>query len=665
MPGTAMHHMIIERLKGFIEQKQALGEIDPADYQRLQDLLGDKKNWPYLFLGSQGADFLFFNTKDWHPTVGSLADIYLDVSNFIADFKKDLLDLVPQPVLDALAALSDLGEEVVQSSSTLTEVTQLFTDLNNVLEGLLANLQEKAKKYVTNEVNAFDSVLSHPYRDGVDPNDPDEWWYFDALHYRKTARYAKSLLDSTAGLDKPTALYALGYLSHLGADTVGHAYVNINSGGPYRSHPQRHRVAENFQDVFNYFQSASAPEKDINRSKIHALYNFNYDGGSEPDEDSRMPDDLADLISNSINATYQVDEDGDNAPDFGRRLTPDDVKAAYHFWYRWWRSTTESSIIPRPVPYSFTGEVREVFEQAAENMGDIGDFIGDAVDHTSGGGILSILALLVALAIAAVMAALAIVDTVLGLVTTLSVAAIRALACLVYEEVYNAYQQLRLALSLTGLAYPMSEHITEPVMRQFTDPSQRDSTGTNAAAFAAVMPLPRWTQQEAEDFPEKHLIYAPVRFPPGGGAAHGERRHLLSAPPSYYDKHSSFYGWGDIPLSADAIDQLADLQQLPGGSVDVEARTSEILVEGKVTLGNGVTLTGELYNRWRTGRPMPDFNLDSDRGYGYLCWTQVDDQARPNTPTRLVVQPADDATAGEVSDALEAEVKIQYIPAGA
>lgn len=664
MPGTAMHHMIIERLKGFIEQNQALGNIDPADYQKLQDLLGDKKNWPYLFLGSQGPDFLFFNTKDWNPAVGSVANIYLDVSDFIADFKKQLLALVPQPVLDALAALSEAGEEVVESSSTLTEITELFSDINNVLTGLLAALKEKGKEFVLGQINPFDDLLTHPYRDGVDPANPDEWWYFDALHYRKTAQYSKALLNSTKAFDAPTALYALGFLSHVGADTVGHAYVNINSGGPYRAQPQRHRVAENFQDVFNYFLSASAPEKDINRSKLHALYNFNFDGSPDPDEDSRMPDDLADLISANVNATYQVDEDGSNGPDFGPNLTADDVKAAYRFWYRWWKGTTESSIIPRPVPYSFSGEVREVFEQATENMEDIGDFLEDAVDSTSDLGILSILAMLIALAIAAVMVALTIVDMILGLITTLSVATIRALACLIYEEVYNAYQQFRLAVSLTGLAYPMSEHINEPVMQQFTDPSQRDSTGANAATFVTAMPLPRWTPQEAEVFPEKHLIYPPTRTSPSG-EVHGERRHLLSAPFSYYNQHASFYGWGDIRLSPEIIDQLYDLQESPPGSVDVEARTSEILIQGKLALGNGVTLTGELYNRWRTDRPIPDFNLDSDRGYAYLCWVQVDDQNQPNTPTRLVVQPPEGASSGEVTDALEAEIKLQYLPSGA
>ena len=675
MPGAAMHHMIAERILGLINQNQGLGALPPGDYQKIQDLLGKKEHLPYYYLGCQGPDFLFFHTPDWSGAAGDLANLYVDVVETIEDIKKTLLSMVPQPVLDALAAFSELGDEVVQSSSTLTELSQLFSDINQLLTGLKSTIEEGAKKFITDLVNPFDSLLSHPYRDGVPADKPDDWWYFDALHYRKTGQYAKILLESTSALTSPNHLYALGHMSHVGADTVGHAYVNLNSGGPYRAQPQRHRTAENFQDVFNYHLSASASQKDLNRSQLHALYNFNFSGaisplGAEhpvPDPDSRMPDDLAKLIADSINKVYQVDEGGNNEPDFGPPVTAEDIKTTYHLWYRWWRSTTESSALPAPVPYSFSGELREVWEKAGENLGSIGDFLSDAADKAGSGNILSILAFLAALAIAAVAAALAIADFVLGALTTLSVASIRAAACLIYEQVYNAYQMFRLGVALNGLAYPMEEHLAEPVMQQFTDPSQPDSIGVNAPQLASFLPLLRWTQNEAENFPEKHLIYPPVRKTPGTGIFHGEKRQILTAPFNYFDKHSSFYGWGDLPMSAEIIDELAALQSIAPGNVvdgngapsDHEKQTAAILFNGKKLLGNAVAFSGELYNRARTDRPLPDFNLDSDRGYAYLCWTQPDDDN--NTPARLVVQAEDGAPGPDVVNALEAEIKLRYI----
>ena len=670
MPGTAMHHMIVERIMAAVKQNQSLGNLDPDDYQKLQTLLSDPKHLPYLYLGSQGPDFLFFNTRDWHPLAGNVANITFEVTDFIRSFKEMLLELVPDPILDLLAALGQLGDEVIQSSSTLTEIQQLFGDLNNVLTGLLTLIEEKAKEFITDWVNPFDNILTHPYRDGVPADDPDEWWYFDALHYRKTGTYAKLLLESTSAITTPEHIYALGHMSHVGADTVGHAYVNINSGGPYRAQPQRHRVAENFQDVFNYSLSATSAQKDINRSRLHELYNFSFDGTTAPDEDPRLPDDLAALITDSINKVYQVDEGGNSDPDFGPPVSIADIQSTYRLWYKWWRSTTETGILPVPVPYSFSGELREVWEQTLDNLEGIGDFLEGAVDNASNGGILSILALLAALAIAAVAAALALVDAVLGAITTLTVSTIRAAACLIYEQVYNAYQLFRLGVALNGLAYPMVEHLGEPVMQQFTDPSQPDATGANATMFTAHHPLPRWTPDEAEDFPEKHLIYPPLRVTPSTGEQHGERRPLLGAPSSYLTQHSSFYGWGDISMSAEVIDQLAKLQEIPPGQVidrngqpsDHEKETSAIIFQGKKALGNAVTFTGELYRRWRKSEPVPDFNLDSDRGYAYLCWAQTDDLGEPNTPSRLAVQPPKNATPNQVLDAIEAEVKLAYIP---
>ena len=52
---------------------------------------------------------------------------------------------------------------------------------------------------------------------------------------------------------------------------------------------------------------------------------------------------------------------------------------------------------------------------------------------------------------------------------------------------------------------------------------------------------------------------------------------------------------------------------------------------------------------------LPNFNLDSDRGYGYLVWKQPWDER--NSPERLIVQPKDDDDAG----ALEQTVVIKLI----
>lgn len=127
------------------------------------------------------------------------------------------------------------------------------------------------------------------------------------------------------------------YLTHYCADTVGHPYVNLISGGPYRSHARRHKTGENYQDVFNLLNATGT---DWNRSKLHAFYNFNFDGtidtdSDEPDPFTVLPDDLAQLIAKTINKVYQ--EDADAEPEYGPSIAAGDVNNAYRL-YRTCRS---------------------------------------------------------------------------------------------------------------------------------------------------------------------------------------------------------------------------------------------------------------------------------------------------------------------------------------
>ena len=245
MPGPALHHMIAERLRMRIGASNGLGPtLSASEYAQLDTLLADPANLPYLYLGCQGPDFLFFNTNDVSPTLKDLVDAYYDVYDFIENFKRDLIKAVPQPVLDALAAFDEAANAVVTSSSTLTELQETFEDLQQVVDGLLATLLEAVKSWVS-EFNLF-NIVGHPYRDGVpegpkpptftlsDARKERDWWWFDAMHYRKTGKLAKKLLDKTTP-GSPLHLYAIGYLTHVSADTVGHPYVNAISGGPYRS----------------------------------------------------------------------------------------------------------------------------------------------------------------------------------------------------------------------------------------------------------------------------------------------------------------------------------------------------------------------------------------------------------------------------------------------
>ena len=616
MPGPALHHMIANELRRNINLGQGLGSS--ASYAQLQSLLALPGNLPFLFLGCQGPDFLFFNTKDW--PAGPLGDgvkLYYEVYDAIDDIKKAVLKLVPKPVIDAIEAAGDAADAVVSSSSTLTELKQLFEGMQLVIDGLTANLIEMIKKFIS-DFNLYD-MLGHPYRDG---DEPGKWWWFDALHYRKTGRYAKALLNA-APPGSPLHLYAIGYLTHFTADTVGHPYVNINSGGPYRNQSQRHKTGENYQDVFNMMNHAFT---DWNRSRLHVLYNFNFTGvispvGDDdevPDPNTKMPDDLSKMIADAINSMYTSGAADDNQ--YGRRISPADVNNSYRLWYRWLRSATDTGTLPDPIPYSLTAELKEVWDKAMDNLGSIGDFIEDAIDKAGSFNILSIFLALAALVVGAVAAAGALIDAVLGTITTLTTAGIRAAASLIYEELYDAFQKFRLGVSLNGLAFPLPEHMNDPRFSQFKNTSFLDPNGINAGMLKNK--LPKLNVKLASNSPmddifnrEKHLVYPPVN---GGD----EPNPVMEAPDSYFDKTSLFYAFGNIPLSKQFLDELAGLS---GDESQIKAIIQKLtrLKREPPTLGNAITLTEEIYDRWKKNKPVPDFNLDADRGYAYTCWTQA------------------------------------------
>lgn len=625
MPGPAMHHMIADRLRTRLMGSTGLGgTLSPADYGQIQTLLADPRNLPYYFLGCQGPDFLFFNTKDIHPALRDLVKTYFDVTDFIENFKRDVKALIPQPVLDALAALDEAANAVVTSSSTLSELQQLFGDMKNVVNALSATLLEAVKRFIS-EFQLFDE-FSHPYRDGVAPG--GKWWWFDAMHYRRTGEFAQALLRRTQP-GSPLHLYAIGYLTHVTADTVGHPYVNAICGGPYRSHAQRHKASENYQDVLNF---RDVRGQDWNFSKLHAFYNFNFTGPIDtendiPDPFTSLPPDLVTLIIDTLADIYNEDPSLPR-PDYAAAMTPADLNDAYRLWYRWFRNATDTGTLPPPVPYSFTAELREVWDKAMDNLGDIGDFIEDAANTAGSMGIWGIFLLLGALILGALAAAAAVIDAILGALTTVGSATIRYAASLIYEQLYDAYQNFRLAVAMNGLAFPLQEHLTEPRILHFGNPTLRDVCGNNAVQFQAHLPLLRW-HVKSLTHQERHLVY-----PPKGN----EAVPAYGVPTNYLDKTSVWYGWGDIIQNPDLLKELVGIQQTPPGPQETDADRLGAVLHDKSLLGNALDLTAAMYDRQAAGGQLPDFNLDGDRGYGFLCWSQQGDPA-PDTPNEIASAP--------------------------
>jgi hypothetical protein len=75
------------------------------------------------------------------------------------------------------------------------------------------------------------------------------WFWADYLHYIRSGRFARTLLDKCRG-DPNLQAFALGYMTHYVSDVVGHPYVNQVVGAPWRLAWQRHHLVENFIDSY-------------------------------------------------------------------------------------------------------------------------------------------------------------------------------------------------------------------------------------------------------------------------------------------------------------------------------------------------------------------------------------------------------------------------------
>lgn len=87
--------------------------------------------------------------------------------------------------------------------------------------------------------------------------DEQSFLWFDMLHYRRTGQFGRALWRAAAALEDAdlrarAQAYALGYITHVGADVTGHPFVNAIAGGPFRLHWQRHHLVENHLDAFWY-----------------------------------------------------------------------------------------------------------------------------------------------------------------------------------------------------------------------------------------------------------------------------------------------------------------------------------------------------------------------------------------------------------------------------
>jgi hypothetical protein len=669
----------------------ALGAIGPdmlvflADFG---DLVGKGQFAPDEIMLKLAAVYALDDSKrnDWQPLIEILDGMNHPLAaalSLMITLDKLWTEKVKEPVADALAGIAETATRVVDvlTHGLVTALNQASDEFHDaVLLMLLARLPALTDVF---------SLLEPKIQRG---EDEQTFSWFEMLHYRRTSQMAVNLLRQAAGMrdrqqhDQFLA-YTLGYICHLGIDIAAHPYVNEQAGGPYRLQGQRHHLVENHIDAWAYQQAGGrgrlradpfcgatpafptlaqsalyfdvqlAPDNPNGKERPATLHDDTTAADrrlrkDELDCDGEMPDWLAEGIVNAMIATYfeaanpaefpailegsafqrKIENDrtyrdkllGRQADDqLLKRIAPAgsikvpagfplpwEVKATYRLMLSFWkRSYMDRFAAPTPTPPPGL--------QAPDFVPPINPSMSAPNQWKA----------MLATAMTEILALKHTLDSIEGIAATLTTSpqqfifekitiplwrSVRISRWLLTHYAYSNPDEGEIDMglvqlggtSITGAGRPGPQAITYP-FRKLADGFQRPWVHPGIKTDGKP--------NEVESF----------RTTPGP--------YLLGALPDAFFAPTSPGAWAN-PLR---------LQYERASDPPATDRLNERFVghgpDGRQTvnpLGAPVAFSAYLMGRLAAATPLTaDFNLDSDRGYGYLCW----DWNRGSGRTRSVV----------------------------
>lgn len=295
MPKYGIHHIVIDKtIKKIIEDSApASGERDIAS------LIEDNKEWANL--GGIGPDVFF-----WAPDYKEIDKLYtlyenlksiIDIYNKIVEPVRRIKDAVGDAVEETVGALAPSTVELIKT--TLNEIKETGELLKaSIATGLFAGVIGIGDLFAeTFKMPALTHTLFNSFAPPLQkqlnleqPLNESQWYWFDMLHYRHTGPFANQLLNNSGSATQKA--YTFGYLSHIATDVVGHAFVNQVVGGPYRMNVQKHVMVENYMDTWafnSYF------EETISKTLLTRM---------ELPDPNNLPNAMVDMLDNSFRTTF-------------------------------------------------------------------------------------------------------------------------------------------------------------------------------------------------------------------------------------------------------------------------------------------------------------------------------------------------------------------------
>jgi acetyl esterase/lipase len=526
----------------------------------------------------------------------------------------------------------------------------------------------------------------------------ENWYWADTLHYVKSGCFAQTLLDSCRELqavepDSQTAkclsAYAIGYLTHYIADTIGHAYVNRIVESPWRNAWQRHHLVENFIDAYVWASwhdegtkdekpstdeqrldtmrfTPGDPDRDgaarLHYARINDLCNIG-SAGIDPIVDGaissvceQIQSKLFDMGASSLPSAQPLDDpifatwaqfvadamwktyppDQPHPTRMGRYPTADDIAGAYGA-YRIVLSLATEDDVNKPELPDVLGDLAAVLNQFISDVKkDLGSI---PPPPTESGGSFSVEALWDATT-AYIKWLGQVADAVLKVLEDTFDASLEAGSVVVGDSLkaglyllnsalYSIYIQLRMKLVMAAFSVPFNEDLVSKwgsvdLQTLWNEPSsdqpqrfpiepvlaERDPTADAAHPFSPYRPYykpstmaPVVVEMPATTFPSDILKWSsPNDMLQGGGM-----------------KDDMFSADGPAPRASVQLhnpdgSKLTDLESFDGS----QRFFGTIFENCEKALSFAVPyIAGTPYPG---GTVLPDYNLDSDRGFAWPCW---------------------------------------------
>lgn len=612
MPAHATHMEILDLvIEKVASQNPSLGQV-----------LRDNRDIAYL--GSIAPDIYFLApdiNDEQRDIMNYFLDLYDDVIKPVLEFYDDYIKPIEEGIETLVGPVDDL---------LCNAITSLADDGEDMISRLQDAMLAGLSTLMAKTINFFE-LFTPPIQEGLPESD---WFWFDMLHYRNTSDYVLNLINKLPGSDQPQSSYevglsyAMGHLSHIAADVTGHAFVNQIVGGPYRSHNRRHHIMENFMDVWafdkysgNELIGAKLHRRFTQGDTLDSLGTLRAVGDGILDPPQRL-DTLLQLLETTFKDTYSsVPHPTRLEGDF---LKKRDINMAYWLSLAFLKMSTDSLLPPIGYPTDdLLDEINRQVDELREAVSDTPDgpsapdscwsfwesdcdfswdafedwleFIGDSIVFL-GECIVYALNILKEL-----------LETLTCALIHTAILPIKAAMWIIRDLLTELYYNFRDSLVIAGIALPSRDYVNNsPLGSQFTQ-----SIGPSASF---------------ESYPRRQLsstLVGGLLFPDNSHLEYpqsqGELPLTMNGPYIAGDLPESFIE--DTPMDINLLNDFANAPSV------TETRTIERhALDNGLAIGNAVDysvkLILEAYEMWDSDAnvELPNWNLDSDRGYGYKCW---------------------------------------------